>query len=72
MHLGAQTRRRTVDTLLSPPVQMLFLLFFWVPFALAAYLFESWNPERAPRSVQQLVHAIRHTRPTRPMAPSAA
>lgn len=64
-----------VDFLSSGPGLLLlglFFAFYWVPFALAAYLVESWNPERARRSLQRLFHPIRHIPPEHPTTPNAA
>ena len=48
--------------------QLLFLMFYWVPFALAAYLSEHWNSELAHRSLERLIHPFRHIEPHRPAA----
>jgi hypothetical protein len=44
-------------------VMAFFFAFFWLPFALGAYLVEQWNPERARRLVHKLVHPTRHISP---------
>lgn len=46
-------------------LQLLFL-FYWVPFALAAYLLEVWDPEATRAALRRLVHPIRHAPPGRP------
>ncbi len=53
-------------------VNVLLLMFYWVPFALAAYVSEHWNEERAKRWRQQLIHPIRHMREIRPAHDAAA
>jgi hypothetical protein len=50
---------------------ILLLLFYWVPFALAAYLIEIWDPERTRRSLRELRDRIRHIHPHRPAATGA-
>lgn len=54
-----------VDLVSSPTAQIIVLLFYWVPFALAAYLVEQWRPERTRRSLQKLLHPTRHIAPGR-------
>ena len=47
---------------LQAAAHVLILMFYWVPFALAAYLVEHWNTERAQHWRQHLVHPIRYMR----------
>jgi hypothetical protein len=47
-------------------VNVLILMFYWVPFALTAYVVEHWNEESAQRWSQHLVHPIRYMREIRP------
>ena len=53
-------------------VNVLLLMFYWVPFALGAWLVEHWNDEGARRQRQQLVHPIRYMRQNRPTQAIAA
>jgi hypothetical protein len=46
-------------------LQVLLLMFYWVLFALVAYLVEHWGTESAQRWRQHLVHPIRHMRELR-------
>jgi hypothetical protein len=47
-------------------MHVLALMFYWVPFALGAYLMEHWNTEHAQRWRAHLAHPIRHMRELRP------
>ena len=53
-------------TNLEVAANVLVLMFYWVPFALGAYLVEHWKEERAQRWRQHLVHPIRTMREIRP------
>jgi hypothetical protein len=58
--------RTFVMTNTQAAVQVLLLMFYWVPFALTAYLVEHWSTESAQRSRQHLIHPIRYMRELRP------
>lgn len=51
---------------------MLMFMFYWVPFALVAYLTEHWSEESAQSWRRNLVHPIRHMREIRPTHDAAA
>ena len=51
--------------------QMLVMLFYWVPFALAAYLVDV-KPEQTRRWLRSIRHPRRHGAPERPMTPQHA
>jgi len=51
---------------------MLMFMFYWVPFALVAYLTEHWNEESAQNRRRHLVHPIRYMRAIRPTHGAAA
>lgn len=59
-------------TNLEVAVNVLALLFYWVPFALGAYLVEHWNEEGAQRWRKHLVHPFRSMRELRPTHGAAA
>jgi hypothetical protein len=58
-----------VEFFMSVHVQVLFLMFFWVPFALGAYLAEDVDARQALR---KLTHPLRHIEPERPVATGTA
>lgn len=51
---------------------LLMFMFYWVPFALVAYLTEHWNEESAQSWRRHLVHPIRYMREIRPTHGAAA
>jgi hypothetical protein len=51
-----------MEFLTTDMVQMLFLLFFWVPFAVLGYVMDVWDPDHSRQTMQKLVHPIRHMR----------
>jgi type IV secretory pathway TrbD component len=58
--------RESVMTDAQAAAHVLLLMFYWVPFALTAYVVEHWSTERAQSWRQQLVHPIRYRREHRP------
>jgi hypothetical protein len=61
-----------MDVFSSPAVQIVLLVFYWVPFAVGAYFVDHYDPERARRAWRKLVHPTRHIRLDRPAATGAA
>lgn len=61
-----------IDFLLSPAFVIGLLLFYWVPFALGAYLTEHRRKDGARHTWHKVSHAKRHTRRQRPIAPATA
>lgn len=53
-------------------VHVLIFMFYWVPFALTAYLVEHWNEEGAQRWHRHLAHPIRYMREIRTTHGAAA
>ena len=61
-----------MDFFFSPAAQVLLLMFYWVPFAVGAYLVEHRKHEHARRAWRKLVHPIRHIQLQRHAATGAA
>lgn len=60
-----------VDVLLSPAFVTLLLLFYWVPFAVGAYITDVWMPRRAERSSHEVRRTKRHMGLHRPATAGA-